>query len=394
VDFHGQSLVAALIDGKPYVAMKPICENIGLQWEAQQKRITRNPVLSKGMSMMDIPSNGGIQQTLCLPLDLLNGWLFGVDVNRVKAEIKPKLIRYQEECYRVLFQHFMPQQAAIDYDRISPAQAQELKELVQAVVNTGKQTHAETWARLHRKFRVNSYLVLPAVRFDEARDYLLGKLPEPQLIPRVDLLNAEALQAAHASALKYFSDYRKAVDEGRRNADIAPIPDEVLTGLLAESLMERRFLLSFDYRFGMTVQPVPKDVMVGGVMQMASAIVHGSIKPSPSELLSMTSACTNILAQRANQQLERCRPDFSGLKPEKSPSPGPAPAPGLLPVQSPHGTHRISRRPLPVFLLLPRGVAHPCACLAPRRRGEVLADADRASGNLDRAGPATAARGT
>ena len=38
---------------------------------------------------------------------MLNGWLFGVDANRVKDEIRPKLIRYQEECFDVLHQHFM-----------------------------------------------------------------------------------------------------------------------------------------------------------------------------------------------------------------------------------------------------------------------------------------------
>lgn len=84
---------------------------------------------------------------------------------------------------------------------------------------------------------------------------------------------------------------------------MTPIPDEVLTGLLAESLMERRFLLSFDYRFGMALQPIAKDAMVCNVMQMASAIIHGRVRPSPDELLSMVSACSGILAQRAGKQL-------------------------------------------------------------------------------------------
>ena len=71
-----------------------------------------------------------------------------------------------------------PANPAIDYTRISPAQAQGLKELVHSIVDAKVQGFAETWARLHKKFRVNSYLELPATRFEEARDYLLGKLPE------------------------------------------------------------------------------------------------------------------------------------------------------------------------------------------------------------------------
>ena len=69
-----------------------------------------------------------------------------------------------------------PTNPAIDYDRINPAQAQDLKELVHLIVDAKVQGFAETWARLHRKFRVNSYLELPAARYQEARDYLLGKL--------------------------------------------------------------------------------------------------------------------------------------------------------------------------------------------------------------------------
>ena len=58
---------------------------------------------------------------------------------------------------------------AIDYDRISPAQAQDLKEIVAAIVQAGIQGYGETWARLQRKFRVNSYLELPATQHLEAR---------------------------------------------------------------------------------------------------------------------------------------------------------------------------------------------------------------------------------
>lgn len=103
VDFHGHALtVITGLDGEHLVAMKPICEAIGLQWEAQLKRIKRHPVLSQGMSVMDTPSAGGDQKTTCLPLDYLNGWLFGVDASRVRPEIRERLVQYQRECFAAL----------------------------------------------------------------------------------------------------------------------------------------------------------------------------------------------------------------------------------------------------------------------------------------------------
>ena len=127
VPFNGEIVIAALVDGKPYVPMKSICNNLGLQWESQYNRIQRNEVMSKGIRVMRTPSNGGEQEMLCLPLSMLNGWLFGVDVNRVKEGLREKLIKYQTECFDVLAQHFMPAvaQAMRPEPRPAPTSARE-----------------------------------------------------------------------------------------------------------------------------------------------------------------------------------------------------------------------------------------------------------------------------
>jgi hypothetical protein len=107
IPFYGQSLLATLIENIPYVAMKPICENIGLDWSSQLKKIKRNQILDEGMVMMTIPSNGGLQEIIMLPVKYLNGWLFGVDAKRVKPEIRDRLLAYQTECFEILANHFM-----------------------------------------------------------------------------------------------------------------------------------------------------------------------------------------------------------------------------------------------------------------------------------------------
>jgi len=73
-----------------------------------------------------------------------------------------------------------PVDPTIDYRRIDANMAQTLKEEVARIVATGRQGYGETWARLHRKFRVNSYLELPAARFQEAHAYLQGKTPRAE----------------------------------------------------------------------------------------------------------------------------------------------------------------------------------------------------------------------
>lgn len=60
--------------------------------------------------------------------------------------------------------------------RLTPTQKQHLHELVDLIAAAGKQSHAETWARLHRKFKVNKYELLRQDQFDEACAYLGGKM--------------------------------------------------------------------------------------------------------------------------------------------------------------------------------------------------------------------------
>lgn len=71
------------------------------------QRLKRDPVLSNEQGGCVIhPLRGGSQEMICLPLELIPGWLFGVSSARVKPELQGKIIRYQRECFRVLWQTF------------------------------------------------------------------------------------------------------------------------------------------------------------------------------------------------------------------------------------------------------------------------------------------------
>jgi hypothetical protein len=92
IKFHNDTLYAQERDGAVFVAIKPICEGLGIDWEAQRKRIQRDQVLAEGASIMEVPSKGGLQETVTLRLDMVNGWLFGIGANQVKPEARPKVL--------------------------------------------------------------------------------------------------------------------------------------------------------------------------------------------------------------------------------------------------------------------------------------------------------------
>lgn len=116
VAFYGDEVTAVRADnGVVYVPLRPLCDIIGVDWSAQYRRIKRDLVLNQvaisvAITTMDNDPHSTAPHTsemLCLPLDYLNGWLFGINASRVKDEIRDKLVQYQLECYRILADAFL-----------------------------------------------------------------------------------------------------------------------------------------------------------------------------------------------------------------------------------------------------------------------------------------------
>ena len=111
VPFHGTSLFLVEQNDEPYTPMKPIVEGMGLDWRSQQRKLTS--IKGRwGMVIMTIPSQSGEQETLCMPLRKLPGWLMTIQPTRVKPEIREKILRYQNECDDVLWEYWTKGRAA------------------------------------------------------------------------------------------------------------------------------------------------------------------------------------------------------------------------------------------------------------------------------------------
>ena len=126
VEFEGRETI--------YVPVRPLCDFLGVNWDGQRQRLRRDLVLSEvAMSAVittaDIEPESRRPRTstmLCLPLDFVNGFLFGISVSRVKDEVREQLIRYQRECYRVLADAFLQQETAVSSSEASLMQVREM----------------------------------------------------------------------------------------------------------------------------------------------------------------------------------------------------------------------------------------------------------------------------
>lgn len=113
VEMEGDELIAVLVerDGRQviYVPITPVVEQLGLDPRSQRRRISDDPVLMEVAVLVRVdrsPDKGGPQDMLCIPLNFVNGFLFGISSNRVRPELRSKVIQYQRYCYEVLAQAF------------------------------------------------------------------------------------------------------------------------------------------------------------------------------------------------------------------------------------------------------------------------------------------------
>ncbi len=232
VQFYGDQITAVQTDdGTVYIPVRPVCDLLGVAWSPQRRRINRDPVLSEEMKGVTVTvTPGGKQEMLCLPLDYISGFLFGINADRVKPELRERVIRYQRECYKVLaeafadgrltaspplddlvaaggdaaeaykiaeailklarHQLFMESrieshelrleelEAKLSDDvHVSDAQAAQLSQAVKAVAiilgkQTGRNEFGGVYGELYRRYNCSSYKLLPKKDFEDALNWL------------------------------------------------------------------------------------------------------------------------------------------------------------------------------------------------------------------------------
>ena len=105
ISFYGSELITLKVEDVIYTAVRPIVEALGLAWGTQQQKLSRSKD-KFGCIHMNTPTNGGMQSMLCMPLKKLNGWLFSINPEKVRPDLKDRVIQYQEECFEALYNYW------------------------------------------------------------------------------------------------------------------------------------------------------------------------------------------------------------------------------------------------------------------------------------------------
>ncbi|AYH00864.1 hypothetical protein C5E26_07875 [Pectobacterium parmentieri] len=175
VPFYGVDLFVINYRGEPYTPMKPIVEGMGMDWMGQYTKLKQR--FSKGIEEISIPTAGGIQKMICLALRKLAAWLNTISPNKVKAEIRDRVIRYQNECDDVLYEYWTKGQVTNPRKarKSTAKQLTPLRQTVERLIATGMgNIYGDIWKLVHKRYEIDTIQQLPPDQINEAISYLDG----------------------------------------------------------------------------------------------------------------------------------------------------------------------------------------------------------------------------
>ncbi|MDG6276962.1 phage antirepressor N-terminal domain-containing protein [Glaesserella parasuis] len=180
ISFNNQALITFEQNGTRYTAMKPICENIGLAWEPQLLRMKRDDILSSTMIItIIVAEDGKNREMVCLPIEYLNGWLFGIDIKRCKPEIRETLIKYKKECYQALHDYWFNGKAE---RKTTTDERTGLRQAVSALVSKKGLLYSDAYTLIHQRFNVEHIDELTPEQVGMAVEYVHKIYLEGELI--------------------------------------------------------------------------------------------------------------------------------------------------------------------------------------------------------------------
>lgn len=206
VPFNGQQIITAMAAGVAYVAMKPIVENLGMSWSTQQTKLMKQISKFNCVHMNMVAADGKLRKLLCLPLKKLNGWLFSINPEKVRADIRDKLIQYQEECFTVLHDYWAKGKAENARKKTSVDDRTPLRDAVNMLVSKKHLMYPEAYAMIHQRFNVESIEELDSSQIPQAVEYIHRVVLEGEFIDKQEKKTNE-LSAKEANSLVWLWDY-------------------------------------------------------------------------------------------------------------------------------------------------------------------------------------------
>lgn len=104
---NGVDIVTVDREGEIFVPIKPICEAIGIDVDAQRNKLNADEFFNSTTAIITaVAADDKEREMYCIRLRDVYGWLATINPGKVASDARAAVTRYRRECYDVLYAHF------------------------------------------------------------------------------------------------------------------------------------------------------------------------------------------------------------------------------------------------------------------------------------------------
>ena len=135
------SLQVVADEREQLVAVKPVCEILGVAYPPQYTKLKEHPLFSSVITLsVTTGSDGKAYEMVCIPLRYFSSWLFSINPDNVKEDIRDNVLEFQKKCNDVLFDYFFNR---ADFAQKKEKAVAKAKELLDEKTETFKEARDE-----------------------------------------------------------------------------------------------------------------------------------------------------------------------------------------------------------------------------------------------------------
>ncbi|AXF86652.1 hypothetical protein DTO96_102407 [Ephemeroptericola cinctiostellae] len=333
IQFAGATLYIINQNDQPFVPMRPVVEGMGLDWKSQFDKLKQRFATSVVEITTQMSGDNQRRQFVCLPLAKLAGWLYSISPNKVKPELRDKVMQYQNECDQVLFDYwtkglavrplatgdgageftprFDPWFALVSdwlaSDECAKVSVFHMSDILQGALHY-KPTHEPQHWQMVRVGNIMSKLGFVKRRESTGAHrrwyYERGERGQAHDVAGVDALSVPeggfdvaVMARAHQALIE------ATWNKGGVNVDWdSIIPTEQATmGLLAAVLCDNRWVLSFDRSMRPRLEPIGRDEQLISSANLSNRVSTGALHLSVNQLVETMHACVAKIGCRVGR---------------------------------------------------------------------------------------------
>ena len=192
VPFRGTDLYVVNHNGEPYTPMRPIIDGMGMDWASQFTKLKQR-FKSTVVEITMVAADGKSRSMICLALRKLAAWLNTISPNKVKPEIRERVIQYQDECDDVLYEYWTKGQVT-NPRKTSTDERTPLRDAINLLVGKRGIMYPEAYSYVHQRFNVAHIDELPAEQLPVVIEYVHRLALEGEFLGKQESLPAPVSQ--------------------------------------------------------------------------------------------------------------------------------------------------------------------------------------------------------